>query len=118
MAKEALPELQSLNILDIQIERNAYGRQTESFEVELQVKEVGNVQGIFIRAPQIQKVGPSVEILATHENHPVLVQEGNYLASTFHPELTENLWLHRYFLSLIQNKSASPNRRRESALKL
>ncbi len=92
--------LANLNKLDIKVKRNAYGRQINSFETDLDVKGLGRFHGIFIRAPKITEVKENVEILATHDNNPVLVKQGKYLAATFHPELTQDNGIHKLFLSL------------------
>ncbi|WP_319414929.1 pyridoxal 5'-phosphate synthase glutaminase subunit PdxT [Marispirochaeta aestuarii] len=105
MAKEIVGREQfKLNLLDISVERNAYGRQIDSFEAEFEhsLPLQGPLHGVFIRAPRIAKVGPDVRVLARFEDCPVLVQQEKYLAASFHPELTENLELHRYFLSLVE----------------
>lgn len=93
----------SLNILDVEVKRNAYGRQRESFEEEIEVEGFDTpYRGIFIRAPWITKVGPQVKVLARHQGKPVLVLEKRVLASTFHPELTADERIHRLFLSLVE----------------
>jgi len=89
-----------LGLIDIAVRRNAYGRQIESFEEELEVSGLGKVQAVFIRAPKIISAGPNVQLLAYQEGTPVLAREGKVLVSSFHPELTEDLRLHRYFLEL------------------
>lgn len=99
--REKAPNLQLLNVV---VERNAYGRQIDSFETEVQTrweKVHRSLPAVFIRAPKIAKMGKGVKVLATWNNKPVLVQENRLLASTFHPELTNDLTVHRYFLSLI-----------------
>jgi len=90
-----------LGVMDISVERNAYGRQIDSFEAVFPVKGIsGNpVNGIFIRAPKIIEVSENVEVLASYENVPVLVRQGNILASSFHPELSDDLRIHSYFIS-------------------
>ncbi|AJG40335.1 glutamine amidotransferase [Thermotoga sp. RQ7] len=95
---------EKLGVLDIAVERNAYGRQVESFETFIEIPAIGKdpFRAIFIRAPKIVETGKSVEILAYHEDDPVLVKEGKILASTFHPELTDDLRLHRYFLEMVK----------------
>ncbi len=93
----------SLNLLDISIERNSYGRQIESFEADLEV-DVGIkriVRGVFIRAPIIKSIGGDVKILAELNSNPILVRQGNILASTFHPELAGNTDIHRFFIENI-----------------
>src|SRR3989338_32181 len=89
----------SLNLIDIGIERNAYGRQIDSFEAELIIKDIGNFKGIFIRAPVIKKVSNSVQILAEHNQFPVMVQHNNILVTTFHPELSNDTRVHEHFLN-------------------
>lgn len=92
-----------LGVIDILISRNYYGRQTESFEAEIEmVNGLGKMTGIFIRAPLIERVGKGVEILGRLYNNPVIVRQDNVLVSTFHPELTENKKLHKYFLKMIK----------------
>lgn len=96
----------SLRLLDIQVARNAYGRQTESFEadIELAFSESG-FRAVFIRAPKIVKVGPSVEVLAGHDGEIVLVRQDRILGATFHPELTKDGRIHRYFIDeVLANK--------------
>lgn len=92
-----------IGVLDIGVARNAYGRQVESFEANVDVPVLGNgaVRGVFIRAPKVTRVGPAVEVLASLESSPVLVRQGAVLAASFHPELTADAGIHRYFASLI-----------------
>lgn len=92
----------SLGLLDISISRNAYGRQIDSFETSLDIEGVGKVKTCFIRAPIISEVGGNVEVLASHDDKPVLVQEGNVLAATFHSELNDEKKVHEYFISMIK----------------
>ena len=96
----------SLGFLDITVSRNAYGRQRESFEADISLLIDGkNVfRGIFIRAPKIQEVGPSVEVLAKLGDEPVLVRQGPFLGATFHPELTDDTRIAEYFIRLAENK--------------
>jgi 5'-phosphate synthase pdxT subunit len=89
-----------LSLLDVEVERNAYGRQVDSFEADLEVREVGPVRGVFIRAPRVTSVGEGVEVLAEHEGRPVVVREGRLLAATFHPEIAGDERLHRRLLDL------------------
>lgn len=95
------PKVKNLELINIEVERNAYGRQVDSFEAGFEVKGAGEIRGVFIRAPKITKAGGGVSVLGEFEGMPVFVRQGRYLAGTFHPELTENLGLHRYFLSLV-----------------
>ena len=92
-----------LEVLDVEIERNAYGRQVESFEVDINIPELGDrpFRAIFIRAPKIKKLGEGVEVLASYDGDPVLVRQGNILASSFHPELTQDTRIHEYFIRMV-----------------
>src|SRR5919199_3581972 len=88
-----------LGLMDVEVERNAYGRQVASFETELEL--VGDdrpLHGVFIRAPRVRDVGPEVEVLAEHDGEPVLLRQGRFLAAAFHPELTEDTRVHERFL--------------------
>ena len=96
------PAQASLGLLDISILRNAYGRQLAS-EVRMGRTKLSDqpLEMVFIRAPIIESVGRGVEILASDDGHPVLVQQGRVLASTFHPELTADTTVHEHFLKLV-----------------
>lgn len=96
-----------LGLMDITIVRNAYGRQVDSFEADLEVPAFGPppLRAVFIRAPVLEAAGPGVEVLASHEGRPVLVRQGNLLASSFHPELAPDSRVHRYFLEMIRARS-------------
>ncbi|MDD4352196.1 MAG: pyridoxal 5'-phosphate synthase glutaminase subunit PdxT [Candidatus Gracilibacteria bacterium] len=104
MAQEILNDVPeySLDMMDITICRNAYGAQQESFVIDLEVPIFGKkkVPAYFIRAPKIVRVGKGCEVLAKLKKDPVLVRQGNLLVSTFHPELTEDLRVHRYFVEM------------------
>jgi 5'-phosphate synthase pdxT subunit len=90
-----------LSLMDVTVRRNAYGRQVDSFEADVDVEGIDHpVRGVFIRAPWIEDVGSDVRVLSTYENHPVILQQGNLLAASFHPELVGESALHEYFLSL------------------
>lgn len=94
---------ESLGLMNITIERNAYGAQLESFETEFNFnfgEKEKKISGVFIRAPKILKAGKGVEILAEYQKKIVAVKEGNLLATTFHPELTSDLAVHRFFVTL------------------
>ena len=96
----------SLDLLDISIKRNEYGRQIDSFETNLNIKEFDKpFKGIFIRAPVIHSIHNGIEILAKLDNNPVLVKKENLLASTFHPELTNDSRIHQFFVDMIKNNS-------------
>lgn len=95
---EGLGDQRALELMDIEVRRNAYGRQVDSFEVDLDITHIGEpYRGVFIRAPWIESVGTGVEVLARHEGHICAAREGRLLATTFHPELTGDPRLHRYF---------------------
>lgn len=89
-----------LNLLDMSIKRNDYGRQIDSFETELDIEKIGKFKGIFIRAPVIEKVNNNIQILSKLNSKPILVQKDNLLASTFHPELTNDKRVHEYFIEI------------------
>jgi 5'-phosphate synthase pdxT subunit len=107
LAKEVSNPLQeSLGILDLTVERNGYGRQIDSRIVQLdpspefqQRAGAGKMEAVFIRAPLINNVGPKGKVLATYLDHPVLVEQGQHLAATFHPELTSDNRVHSLFVS-------------------
>ncbi|HWR37222.1 MAG TPA: pyridoxal 5'-phosphate synthase glutaminase subunit PdxT, partial [Clostridia bacterium] len=97
------PPQQGLGALDITIRRNAYGRQLESAIVENVTKlEGGPLEQVYIRAPRIENVGPTVEVLAERDGFPVLVRQGSTMAATFHPELSVDPRVHAEFLKLIE----------------
>lgn len=101
MAKEVLnPEQERLGLIDISVERNAYGRQVDSSIQQGECPELSDrpVEMVFIRAPIIRRVGEGVKVLGHAAGLPVLVEQGNLLAATFHPELTLDETIHRYFL--------------------
>jgi len=100
------PAQQSFGLVDMAIERNAYGRQLDSRVVNLDADpsfarrtRPGSIEAVFIRAPIIREVGPKARVLAEYEGNPVLVEEGRHLISTFHPELTGDSRIHELFLS-------------------
>ena len=93
-----------LQLLDITVQRNAYGRQLDSFEADLEIPSLGDepLHGVFIRAPVISEVGPDVEVLARDpDGRPIAVRQGRVMATAFHPELTGDRRLHRLLLELI-----------------
>jgi 5'-phosphate synthase pdxT subunit len=92
-------------VLDITVRRNGYGRQVDSFEVDLELDDTHPFHGVFIRAPRVEAVGPDVEVLASFDGDPVLVRHGRLLAACFHPELTDDVRLHQQFLSLCDEAS-------------
>jgi pyridoxal 5'-phosphate synthase pdxT subunit len=91
-----------LGLLDVTTRRNAFGRQLQSFEVDLGIDGIGEepLRAVFIRAPWVERHGPGVDVLATYEDHPVAVREGNVLACAFHPELTDDPRLHALFMAM------------------
>jgi pyridoxal 5'-phosphate synthase pdxT subunit len=98
-----------IGVMDITVKRNAFGRQLDSFEESLSVPTLGPepFRGVFIRAPLIEKTGAEVTVLATlADGGVVAARQGKLLATAFHPELTEDGRVHRYFLSMIQGKAA------------
>jgi len=96
------PKQTGLGALDIRIRRNAYGRQIDS---SIRTGKLGNspLEMVFIRAPKIERVGPNVEVVATEGSDPVAVRQGRVMASTFHPELSDDTRVHRAFLDMVRN---------------
>lgn len=97
-----------LGLMDVTVQRNAFGRQVASFETDLEVPALGQdpVRAVFIRAPYIKNVAPNVGILAEYEGKIVFARQGNLIASAFHPELTEDRRVHQYFLSIVDEQLA------------
>ncbi|HYL36984.1 MAG TPA: pyridoxal 5'-phosphate synthase glutaminase subunit PdxT [Bryobacteraceae bacterium] len=96
------PSQASLGLMDMTVERNAYGRQLDSRIARLQpVSLEGDLEAVFIRAPIIRRVGQQAKVLASYHGDPVLVEQGRHLAATFHPELTEDPRVHLIFLNKI-----------------
>lgn len=94
-----------LGLMNVKVERNAFGRQIESFETDLDIPALGDkpFPGVFIRAPKIESVGEGVQVLAKlQDGTPVAARQDNMLVTAFHPELTEDLRFHRYFLALVE----------------
>jgi len=88
-----------LALMNITVQRNAYGRQVDSFEADLDVRGIDHpVRGVFIRAPRIEEVGDGVDVLASFEDHPVVLEQGNLVVASFHPELVGETGLHDYLL--------------------
>lgn len=106
LAKEIISQEEShLATMDIVVERNAYGRQLGSFYTEAECKGVGKIPMIFIRGPIISSLGEDAEILATVDDQIVAAQEKNMLVTSFHPELTDDVRLHQYFIKMCKEKS-------------
>jgi pyridoxal 5'-phosphate synthase pdxT subunit len=92
----------SLGLMDIEVERNAYGRQLDSRIAHLKSERIeGDLEAVFIRAPIIRRVGGDAHVLASYQGDPVLVEQGRHLAATFHPELTQDSRVHLMFLGKI-----------------
>jgi pyridoxal 5'-phosphate synthase pdxT subunit len=92
-----------LGLIDVEVERNSYGRQLVSFEADLDLDgESVPLRGVFIRAPRVAEVGPEVEVLASHDGVPVLLRDGRFLVASFHPELTGDTRVHERFLQLVK----------------
>lgn len=98
------PKQAGLGVLDVSIRRNAYGRQLESSIREGKLKG-SPVEMVFIRAPKFERLGPKVEIIATEGDDPVAVRQGNVMAATFHPELSDDMRVHQAFLDLVGTSS-------------
>ncbi len=94
-----------LELLDVKLERNSFGRQRESFEAEIAMDSINIPQfrGIFIRAPSISELNSDVEILAKFNEKIVAIKKGNIICTSFHPELTKDVSLHKYFINLVKN---------------
>ena len=94
-----------LDVLDVKIERNSFGRQKYSFEANISMNPVGisSFNGVFIRAPSVSETGSDVEILSKFNEKIVAVKQGNILATAFHPELTRDISLHKSFVKLVDN---------------
>ena len=106
LAKEITSQEEShLGTMDMVVERNAYGRQLGSFYTEAECKGVGKIPMTFIRGPIIRSVGEDVEILATVNSQIVAAQDKNMLVTSFHPELTDDVRLHQYFIEMCKQKS-------------
>ena len=98
------PDQIVLNAIDIEVRRNGYGRQNDSFEQDIIIDSfAGPFHALFIRAPIIEKIGADVEVLSTVNDHPVLVRQGASLASSFHPELVPDLRVHEIFVSIVKS---------------
>jgi 5'-phosphate synthase pdxT subunit len=111
LAKEVQnPSQESFGVIDLTVERNAYGRQLDSRVASIhpnadfqQRTAAGDVEAVFIRAPIIRRTGPGVKVLAQYEGDPVLVEQGRHLVATFHPELTQDSRVHQLFLTKIHD---------------
>src|SRR5690242_18313733 len=96
-----------LDLMDLEVDRNAYGRQVASFEADLQLAgEERPLRGVFIRAPRVRDHGDDVEVLAEHDGEPVLLRQGRFLVAAFHPELTEDTRVHELFLDRVKEATS------------
>jgi len=95
-------DAEHLGFIDATAKRNAFGRQLQSFEADLEVEGAGDepLRAVFIRAPWVERCGPDVEVLASFEGHPVAIREGSVLACAFHPELTDDPRFHAIFMAM------------------
>jgi 5'-phosphate synthase pdxT subunit len=95
-----------LDLVDVGVRRNAYGRQVASFEADLELAgEEKPLRGVFIRAPRVADTGPDVEVLAELDGEPVLLRQGRFLVASFHPELTDDTRVHERFLELVEEEA-------------
>jgi len=107
MSKNIIGEnKKTISIIDIEVRRNAFGRQIDSMEIDIEIPKLGNKKfpAVFIRAPIIEKIGKQVEILAEIDDRIVMAQQKNLLVSAFHPELSNDDRVHRYFLNLVNKR--------------
>jgi 5'-phosphate synthase pdxT subunit len=101
-----LLDREHLGLVDVAVDRNAYGRQVASFEADLDLDgDPEPLRGVFIRAPRVRDVGSDVEVLAEHDGEPVLLRQGRFLVASFHPELTDDTRVHERFLEFVEQES-------------
>ena len=95
--------LKPLGVMDFKAERNAYGRQMDSFSgnLHLEIDNSANFKALFIRAPKVSNIGKGIKILATYKNHPVMITDGRHFATTFHPEIGNDIRIHKYIMEQI-----------------
>jgi 5'-phosphate synthase pdxT subunit len=101
MAKEVVDGDPLLGLMDLRVVRNGYGRQADSFETDLEISQLGQIRAVFIRAPVVESVGEGVEVFAEFGGRPVVCEQGNLMASAFHPELVGDVRMHRRFLEKV-----------------
>ena len=95
-----------LGLADVEVDRNAYGRQVKSFEADVELRgEASPMRGVFIRAPRIRELGLDVEVLGEFDGGPVLVRDGRFLLAAFHPELTDDPRVHELFLAMVEEEA-------------
>ncbi len=94
-----------LELLDVKLERNSFGRQRESYEAEIAMDSINipRFRGVFIRAPSVSEVSSDVEVLSKFNEKIVAIKKGNIIGTSFHPELTKDISLHKYFINLVKN---------------
>ena len=98
-----------LGVMDLTVARNSFGRQRDSFEAALNIKDIGeDFIGVFIRAPHIVEVGENVEVLAMHNDRIVAARQGQFLGCSFHPELTDDARMAQYFVAMVEEASKKP----------
>ena len=103
---DGVPGQPLLGLADIVVRRNGYGRQTASFEADLELPgEQRPLRGVFIRAPRVEEAGAGVEVLAEHDGEPVLLRDGRVLVASFHPELTDDTRVHELFLEMVREEA-------------
>lgn len=107
LAREVInPAQESLGLIDIKVERNAFGRQIDSFIAEVETSMAGGgFEAVFIRAPRIRRAGSEVEVMASYKGEPALVRERAVLAATFHPELSDDSRVHAIFCDMVRRSS-------------
>jgi len=101
-----LVDRRHLGLADLEVARNAYGRQVASFEADLEIDDDRPFRGVFIRAPRVVDVGAGVEVLAELDGEPVLLRDGDVLVASFHPELTDDPRIHERFLELVREATS------------
>jgi 5'-phosphate synthase pdxT subunit len=118
LARESTDLPQTLSAIDIAVERNGWGRQVDSYETEINIPAFGMppFRAVFIRPPIVTRVGPEVERLAELESSVVAVRQGNILATAFHPELTDDLRFHSYFIQIVAAAGNGARRVESTAL--
>ncbi len=106
LARDIVGESPHLNVMDISVMRNAYGRQADSFTTNVMIPQMGSepIPLVFVRAPWVQSVGEGVEVLCELDGHIVAARQRNMLVTSFHPELTDDLSVHRYFVNFLDEK--------------
>jgi 5'-phosphate synthase pdxT subunit len=110
-------DAEHLGFIDATAKRNAFGRQLQSFEADVEIEGIGDeaLRAVFIRAPWVERHGPEVEVLGSYQGHPVAIREGSVLASAFHPELTDDPRFHAIFMAMISSSSSRAGAREETA---